>query len=264
MTPRRTSPAEEVVPLRITIVTMDSHLGAAAREAAAALRRDHAGIELAIHSADDWAACPQALERCHADIARADILIAAMLFLEEHVRLVLPALTARREQCDALIGLLSAPEVMRLTRLGRFSMAGEAKGLIGLLKRLRGARKGPHASGAGQMKLLRELPKILRFIPGPAQDLRAYFLCLQYWLAGSAENIANMLRLLISRYAAGPRASLAGRLQADPPRHYPEVGLFHPALPGRITERLRDLPRRGSRGRVGVLLLRSYVLAGNA
>ncbi|MCX7932823.1 MAG: cobaltochelatase subunit CobN, partial [Rhodovarius sp.] len=47
-------------------------------------------------------------------------------------------------------------------------------------------------------------------------------------------------------------------------RHYPEVGLFHPALPGRITERLRDLPRRGSRGRVGVLLLRSYVLAGNA
>jgi magnesium chelatase subunit H len=36
------------------------------------------------------------------------------------------------------------------------------------------------------MKMLRRLPKILRFIPGTAQDVRAYFLTLQYWLAGSA------------------------------------------------------------------------------
>ena len=33
--------------------------------------------------------------------------------------------------------------------------------------------------------MLRQLPKMLRFIPGTAQDVRAYFLTLQYWLAGS-------------------------------------------------------------------------------
>jgi hypothetical protein len=36
-----------------------------------------------------------------------------------------------------------------------------------------------------QMAMLRRIPKLLRFIPGTAQDVRAYFLLLQYWLAGS-------------------------------------------------------------------------------
>ena len=61
------------------------------------------------------------------------------------------------------------------------------------------------------MKMLRELPKLLRFIPGTAQDLRAYFLTLSYWLAGSSDNLANMVALLVNRYAAGPRKR-AGRL----------------------------------------------------
>ena len=250
-------------PIRITIVTMDSHLGAAAREASAALGRDNAGIILAIHSADDWAAHPAALDHCLQDIGRADIVIAAMLFLEDHVKLVLPALLARRDSCDAMLGMLSAPEVTKLTRIGRFNMSTEAKGIMALLKKLRGTKTGA-SSGAGQMKMLRELPKILRFIPGPAQDVRAYFLTLQYWLAGSGDNIANMVRLLVSRYATGPRAAAAAKLRVAPPVEYPEIGLFHPDIPPRITERLRDLPRRGEKGRVGLLLLRSYVLAGNA
>ena len=52
------------------------------------------------------------------------------------------------------------------------------------------------------MKMLRKLPKLLRFIPGTAQDVRAYFLTLQYWLAGSEENLANMVRMLVGRYAS--------------------------------------------------------------
>jgi magnesium chelatase subunit H len=35
------------------------------------------------------------------------------------------------------------------------------------------------------MSALRTLPSLLRFIPGTAQDVRAYLLLLQYWLAGS-------------------------------------------------------------------------------
>ncbi len=49
-----------------------------------------------------------------------------------------PALAARREHCDAMLCLLSAGEVVRLTRIGQFNMAGETGGALALLKRLRG------------------------------------------------------------------------------------------------------------------------------
>ena len=47
--------------------------------------------------------------------------------------------------------------------------------------------------------MLRRLPKILRFIPGKAQDMRAWFLSMQYWLGGSDDNIESMVRYLVSR-----------------------------------------------------------------
>jgi hypothetical protein len=78
-----------------------------------------------------------------------------MLFLEEHIRAVLPALAARRDGCDAMLCMMSAGEVMRLTRVGRFEMAGEAGGALRMLKRLRGGRKGGQSSGQGQMRMLR-------------------------------------------------------------------------------------------------------------
>jgi magnesium chelatase subunit H len=250
--------------MRVVVVTMDSHLAGAMLHARAELRSEMPGLELAVHAADEWSGDAEALGACHADIARADIVIAAMLFLEDHIQAVLPALTARRDGCDAMVCLLSAGEVMRLTRLGRFDMSKEAGGVVGLLRRLRGGRKGAGSSGKGQMKMLRELPRLLRFIPGTAQDVRAYFLALQYWLAGSRTNLANLVRLLVNRYAAGPRSALAGMLKVRPPEHYPDVGLYHPRMAGRVGERLDKLPSGGTQGTVGLLIMRSYVLAGNA
>ena len=95
------------------------------------------------------------------------------------------------------------------------------------------------------MKMLRRMPKMLRFIPGAAQDMRAYFLTLQYWLAGSEENIVNLVRLLVDRYAAGlaPRSTRA-TLKAALPVHYPEIGVYHPRLPGRICDRPKLPPRQ--------------------
>ncbi len=264
--PKPISDAEPAT-VRVVVVTMDSHFGTAVAVARATLRQQLPGLRMALHTADDFASDPAALAACLTDIATADIIIAGMLFLEDHIRLVLPALAARRDGCDAMVCCLSAPEIMRLTRLGRFSMSGEARGIVGLLKRLRGkagAAGGGGASGRGQMAMLRELPRLLRYIPGTAQDVRAYFLTLQYWLAGSAENLASMVAMLVNRYAAGARAGLAGRLKVAAPIHYPELGLYHPRMPGRVTDRLTALPRAGTGGTVGVLMLRSYVLANNA
>ena len=188
-----------------------------------------------------------------------------MLFLEDHIRAVLPALTARQNDCDAMIGLMSAGDIVKLTRMGDYRMDRPASGMMGMLKKLRGSAKPGASSGAGQMKMLRRLPKILRFVPGAAQDVRAYFLTMQYWLAASDDNVADMIRALVDRYADGDRRVLRGTMKAELPRDYPEVGVYHPALPHRTSRTVTELPhRRAARGTVGLLMLRSYVLAKDA
>lgn len=262
--PKRITPADATA-LRVVVVTMDSHLSGAAARAERLLRGHFPGLTLAVHSADEWGTDDAALDRCKADIARGDIVIATMLFLDDHVRLVMSALVARRNDCDAMICCMSAAEIVKLTRVGKFDMSGEALGAIAWLKKLRGNRKGTSPGGKGEMKMLRQLPKLLRFIPGTAQDMRAYFLTLQYWLAGSEQNIANMIRLLVDRYADGPRRGLRGIVKAEAPVDYADIGVYHPRLKGRIADTADRLPvPAGERGTVGLLLLRSYLLAGNA
>lgn len=262
--------------MNVVIVTMDSHLASAAERAHAALSRSLPGLRLTVHAAAEWGDQPEALARCKADIASAHIVIASMLFLEDHFMPVLADLQARRDHCDAMVCAMSAAEVTRLTRMGGFDMSAPATGALAFLKRLRGKPPGPGArggnAGAQQMKTLRMLPKILRFIPGTAQDVRAYFLTLQYWLAGSQDNIANMVRLLVERYADGPRRQLRDSARPEQPISYPEVGLYHPQMrpasaTGLLATRLDALPltaTTGTRGTVGLLLMRSYLLAGNA
>ena len=60
---------------------------------------------MCLHAAAEWGNDPAALERCRADIAQGDIVIATMLFMEDHIQAVLPALQARRDQCDAMVAL---------------------------------------------------------------------------------------------------------------------------------------------------------------
>ena len=261
--PKRTSAAKPT-PLRVVIVTLDRHLAAAVETARAELRRGLPGLELSLHAAAEWDKDAEALARCRDDIARGDIIVATMLFMENHIQAVLPDLQGRRDDCDALVACLSAGEVVRLTKLGRFEMGDGQGGAIGLLKRLRGSQKTGKSDGAHQMAVLRRLPKILRFIPGAAQDLRAYFLTMQYWLACSDRNLVNLVRFLIDRYAAGPREALRGSLSPAPPVDYPDTGLYHPALKARTSEWLEQLPvPKDCRGSVGLILMRSYVLAGD-
>ncbi|MGQ0455694.1 MAG: magnesium chelatase subunit H [Hyphomicrobium sp.] len=255
--------------VRVVVVTLDSHLASAAESARVKLLKEIPGLRFSMHAAAEWEHDPSALERCRDDISKGDIVIANMLFMEDHIQAVLPALQARRDHCDAMIGALSAGEVVRLTRLGNFKMDGSPGGAMALLKRLKGSAKTSEnsaSSGARQMAMLKRIPKILRFIPGTAQDVRAYFLTLQYWLAGSEENVVNMVRFLVDRYADGDRRSLRGTLTALGPREYPEVGVYHPRLKGRISANANQLPAapKPCSGTVGLLILRSYVLADNA
>jgi len=269
MTQKRTSAADPtpIVPIRVVIITLDHHIAGAVERARAQLLPELPGLDLRLHAATTFSS-PAAAEACRADLAEADIVFANMLFIDEHIQAVLPSLIARRDACDAMVCAMSAGEVMRQTRMGSFRMDGSTKGPLALLKRLRGkSGKGGGAKdgGSGQMAMLRLLPKLLRFIPGKAQELRTYFLTLAYWLSGSSDNIADLVRLLVSRYADGPRRGLRGTLSAKPPREYPETGLYHPRLPARMTESIAELPRpEHPTGTVGVLVMRSYVLSGDS
>ena len=187
-------------PYNVVLVTLDRHAAGPAARVAPALAMDFPGLQLKIHAAAEWAKDTAALDAAKADIATADIVVSSVIFLEEHIQMILPNLKARRDACDAMVGVIADQEIVQLTKMGDLDMMRPATGAIALLKKLKPSKKSG-GSGAGQMKMLRRLPKILKLIPGKSQDLRAWFLSMQYWLGGSDDNIESLVRFLISRYS---------------------------------------------------------------
>ncbi len=259
--------------MRFVLVTLDHHLSGAFERARTTLRREVPSLEMRMHVAADWAGRPEAAERCREDLRAADLVLVTQLFLEDQAAEVVPTLAEHRERYDALVCAMSCPEVMRLTRMGRFSMGGpradadeeggSAWSPAAIFRRLRGSRTD-RTTGEAQLRQLRRVPQLLRFVPGTAQDVRAYYLVLRYWLAGSEGNLADLVRHLVHRYAASE--AVRKRVKPGPPAEYPEVGVYHPDLPGnRMAEDPDALPRPGGADRpvVGLLLMRSYLLAGN-
>ncbi|MEM6276994.1 MAG: cobaltochelatase subunit CobN, partial [Pseudomonadota bacterium] len=243
---------------RVVIVTLDHHAAGPAERALPALQRDFPGLEISIHAAATWAEDPSALEEAKLAVASANIIVANLLFLEEHVEAIAADIAARRPALDALVGVVADEKIVNMTRMGDLDMSAPSSTAMEMLKKLR-PKKGTKASGESQMKMLRRLPKILKFIPGKAQDLRAYFLSMQYWLGGSDDNVREMIRFLVDRYSGARFAPI----KAAAPVDYPDVALFHSDLPGLgITTDLAELPRVANPvATVGLLMLRSYVLA---
>ena len=253
-------------PIRVVVVTMDTHFATSFARANRRLRQDFPGLDWRMHAASEYSGNEDLIARCQADIAQADIVVCGMLFLEDHFLPILDSLRARRPDCDAMICMASATEVTQLTRLGKFDMSKPASGPMALLKKLRGDKGKNPSGGAAQMKMLRRLPQLLRFVPGTAQDVRAYFIAMQYWLGGSEHNLLNLVRHVIDCGAAGPRAHLRHRVKLAPPVDYPEVGVYHPRMANRLSEDAQQLPApegMAVQGTVGLLLLRSYLLANN-
>jgi magnesium chelatase subunit H len=244
---------------RFVILTLDAHAAGPAARIAPRLAKVFPGIEVTVHAAAEWAENPAALERARAAVRDANIVVANLLFIEEHLTAILPQLQEARQRLDAMVGVIADPQIVKLTKMGDLDMSKPASGAMAFLKKLRGNAAPSASSGQKQMALLRRLPKVLRWIPGKAQDMRAWFLSMQYWLGGSDDNLEAMIRFLVARYGAKPEWR---RVTAADPVDYPEVGLYHPGLAARITTDPRNLPRpRGATATVGLLMLRSYVLS---
>ena len=81
-----------------------------------------------------------------ADVAEADVFIASLIFIEDLAQKVVDAVAPHRDRLKAAVVFPSMPEVMRLNKLGSFSMAqlGQSKSAIaGFMK------KRKESGGAG-------------------------------------------------------------------------------------------------------------------
>ncbi len=128
-------------PYNVVLVTLDRHAAGPAARVAPALAMDFPGLQLKIHAAAEWAKDTAALDAAKADIATADIVVSSVIFLEEHIQMILPDLKARRDACDAMVGVIADQEIVQLTKMGDLDMMRPATGAIALLKKLKPSKK---------------------------------------------------------------------------------------------------------------------------
>lgn len=166
------------------------------------------------------------------DIASANIFIASLIFIEDLAQKVVAAVEPHRDNLDVSVVFPSMPEVMRLNKMGTFSLAqlGQSKSAIAQFMKKRKEKSGASFQD-GMLKLLRTLPQVLKFLPiDKAQDARNFMLSFQYWLGGSAENLENFLLMLADKYVlkGSKEQRTEETINYAAPVVYPDMGIWHP------------------------------------
>jgi magnesium chelatase subunit H len=215
------------------------------------------------------------------DLETANVFIASLIFIEDLAQKVVEAVTPIRDRLDVAVVFPSMPEVMRLNKMGSFSLAqlGQSKSVIAQFMRKRKEKSGAGFQD-GMLKLLRTLPTVLKYLPmEKAQDARNFMLSFQYWLGGSPENLENFLLMLADKYVFKDNPEVEARnlgaLQYDQPVVYPDMGIWHPLAPNMFEDVREYLNWYGSRKDisedlkdplapcVGLVLQRTHLVTGD-
>ncbi|GAB4525769.1 MAG: magnesium chelatase subunit H [Pleurocapsa sp.] len=218
--------------LRVVYVVLEPQYQSTLTEAARSINNNnpHLAVELSgylieeLRDEENYANFQQ-------DVAQANIFIASLIFIEDLAQKVVEAVTPHRDRLDAAIVFPSMPEVMRLNKLGSFSMAqlGQSKSAIAQFMRKRKENSGSSFQDA-MLKLLRTLPKVLKYLPvEKAQDARNFMLSFQYWLGGNADNLENFLLMLSDKYVYQGKQDKT--IKYAEPIVYPDMGIWHPLAP---------------------------------
>jgi len=165
-------------------------------------------------------------------VAQANIFIGSLIFVEELANKVIEVVEPERERLDACVIFPSMPAVMRLNKLGNFEMSqlGQNKSAVGSFMKSAKPKAG-QGFEEGLLKLIRTLPKVLKYLPSDkAKDARSFLLSLQYWLGGSSVNLENFIRMLSYTYVDGAVNEDKMKAVAEP-QTFPEVGVWHPMAP---------------------------------
>ncbi|MGH1396759.1 MAG: magnesium chelatase subunit H [Trichormus sp.] len=177
---------------------------------------------------------PENYEEFKRDVESANIFIASLIFIEDLAQKVVTAVEPHRDRLDVAVVFPSMPEVMRLNKMGSFSLAqlGQSKSAIAQFMKKRKEKSGAGFQD-GMLKLLRTLPQVLKYLPmDKAQDARNFMLSFQYWLGGSPDNLENFLLMLADKYVfKSVNKQNSASLAYQPPVVYPDMGIWHPLAP---------------------------------
>jgi len=213
-----------------------------------------------------------AIEQFRKDVQEANVFIGSLIFVQELADKVIEVVQPERDNLDAVLVFPSMPEVMRLNKVGQFTMnnLGQSKSVISDFMKKK--RKDNQASfEEGMLKLLRTLPKVLKYLPSDkAKDARTFMMSFQYWLGGSPENIESMILNLANEFVVD-ESSKIDEAAIEEPKLIPDKGIWHP-MADRVFESPEEYyewydnvhaPRAGidvsTAPTVGVILQKSHI-----
>ncbi len=260
--------------IKVVYVVLESQYQSALSQAVRSINQNHPSLAIEISGyLIEELRDSENYEDFKRDIASANIFIASLIFIEDLADKVVAAVEPHREGLDAAIVFPSMPHVMRLNKMGSFSMAqlGQSKSAIAQFMRKRKEKSGSSFQD-GMLKLLQTLPKVLKYLPmDKAQDVRNFMLSFQYWLGGSPENLENFLLMLADKYVP----SLNQKLKFQEPVTYPDMGIWHPLAPSMFEDVKEYLNWYNSRQDisddlkdplapcVGIVLQRTHLVTGD-
>ena len=216
--------------IKVVYVVLESQYQSALSQAVRQINQNHPNLAIEISGyLIEELRDPENYEEFQRDIAKANIFIASLIFIDDLATKLVAAVEPYRDRLDVAVVFPSMPEVMRLNKMGTFSMAqlGQSKSAIAQFMRKRKEKSGAGFQD-GMLKLLQTLPKVLKYLPmDKAQDARNFMLSFQYWLGGSAENLENFLLMLADKYIP----ALDQKVKFQEPVTYPDMGIWHPLAP---------------------------------
>lgn len=217
------------------------------------------------------------------DVAEANIFIASLIFLEDLADKIVAAVEPIKDKLDVSVVFPSMPQVMRLNKMGSFSLAqiGQSKSVIGSFMKKRKEKSGAGFQDA-MLKLLRTLPTVLKFLPmEKAQDARNFMLSFQYWLGGNEENLESFFLMLADKYVFNGKDTKrsdnneTAAFSYAEPITYLDTGIWHPLAPTMYDDAKeylnwyasrKDLPeaqRRGDCPTIGLVMQRTHIVTGD-
>jgi len=181
-----------------------------------------------------------AFEQFKKDVEEANLFIGSLIFIQELAEKVVDVVQPLREKLDAVLVFPSMPEVMRLNKVGTFTMKnlGQSKSVVADFMKKKKQDDGSSFE-EGMLKLLRTLPKVLKFLPSDkAADARTFMMSFQYWLGGSPENLESLLLMVGQDYVETVKKELVGKekVKAEEPVLLPDKAIWHPVAPSIVFE----------------------------
>ncbi|NET28182.1 magnesium chelatase subunit H [Okeania sp. SIO1I7] len=192
-------------------------------------------------------------------LENADVFFGSLLFDYDQVLW----LRERVQHIPIRLVFESALELMALTKLGKFIIGDQPKGMPKpvkfILSKFSSGREEDKL--AGYISFLKTGPKLLKFVPvKKVQDLRNWLIIYGYWNAGGTENVAAMCWVLAEKYLDLKVGEI------PPPVETPNMGLLHPDYQGyfespkKYLEWYRQQKQTSPTPVVGILLYRKHVI----